>query len=181
MVRFLVLCAAIVLGWPALADACCNIRRVVKQEVVVQPAVVATFAAVPYYIPAYSVGYAAPAPAYQAQEAVGADTDLPPTETPCDKQLAELKARLQALESKAGIQLKAPGSSIIVTKCSQCHDSTTAKGKGKGFVLCDKGKMVTLTPEQRLKSIKKVKDGEMPKDGTLNDDELTEIIGILAD
>ncbi len=183
--RFLILLWVVVLSlWASELYAGCRVRYAapVQEVAVVAPVVVASYLAVPVVVPAYSVGYAAGAVSYNAQEAVGADTQLPAVKSPCEDQLAELKARLATLEAKTGVQVtaKATEASVIVSRCAACHDASVAKTKGKGFILTEKGKELPLTNEARLKCIEKVVAGEMPKDGTLTDEEVTTLITQLS-
>ncbi len=184
--RFLILLWVVVLSlWASDLYAGCRVRYAapyVAPVEVVAPVVVASYLAVPVVVPAYSVGYAAGAVSYNAQEAVGADTQLPAVKSPCEDQLAELKARLATLEARTGIQVTAtaPAASVIVSRCAVCHDEKVSKTKGKGLNLTAAGKELPLTNEIRLKAIEKVVAGEMPKDGTLTDEEVTTLITQLS-
>ncbi len=181
--RFLALCLVVILGWPVAVEAGCHVRYAAYQApayVAPAVAVVASYVPIAVAVPAYSVGYAAGAAVSTDAPAVA--SELPPVKSPCEEQLADLKARLATLEAKTGIQVTAtaPAASVIVNRCAACHDEKVSKIKGKGVSLTALGKELPLTNEVRLKAIEKIVAGEMPKDGTLTDEETTLIITQLS-
>lgn len=156
----------------ALAD--CRVRVVANHEAVVvnhaavavAPIAVATF--LPIAVPVYSVTYQAPA-------GLGGDPALAQEIAALRKEIAALKTAppQQREQSKeAGPAGDAIG--IFKSKCSGCHSSYTAAGKGGGFVLLEgpQGQLASLNFKQALRVGTKTYRGEMPPNGKLSDEEV---------
>lgn len=157
-------------------------------EKVVEKRVVAVeYLAVPVVVPAYAIGYAAPAVAAPAMPAPAA------APMPCESKLAELNARFAALEAKlAGaappvqpLPQQAPaaapaGKSAFVAKCAGCHDVAVAKTKGGKHEFFQNGLPLPLTGDQTTAALKQMMAGKMPKGGTLTDQEFTAILSELV-
>ena len=169
-------------AFQAEADNC----RAVAKAVVVTPTVaVATF--FPVFVPTYTASYIPPPVAYtQGAAAVPAphQTAQPPA---CEQELATLKARLAELEKRLSPtppQVQPPagqakGLAIMQARCASCHEEKVAQGKGSSFVLFKGNGLSSLDSAAQNKVLRNVYTGRMPKNGTLTDAEVAEVIGFL--
>lgn len=121
------------------------------------------------YLPAYGAGY-------QVQPGAGEQEQI------LLKILQELKAmRAESAALRAGASPTAPAHvQVFAARCVQCHESSVAKAKGKGFVLMQGGREVELTPEMRLEVIRRVHEKEMPPDNPLSDEEYSKLVVSLS-
>ncbi len=158
---------------------------VVKEKVVVEPAVIATFAPLVVAVPQYSVGYAAPA--YAPPPA----TPTPPAAAASDEtaklraEIASLRAEMARLKTgspaPAEVGAKAapsapkaedrPFVAVLQSKCASCHEARVANAKGGKLVLLNGIEPAALTPAQLLQVVRKTWDGDMPPREKLSDED----------
>jgi mono/diheme cytochrome c family protein len=164
-----------------VAFGCPVVRRVAAQtavvsaDVVVAPAVVATF--VPVTVPAYSASYTPPA--------VCDTTELV-------KAVKDLTTRIAALEKSPAPPTPAPapapppmpkadadpGAVKFAASCAACHDASKPKGGAPTFFR--DGVELELSCEQALACVKAISEGSMPKGRQLADADAPEILIHLA-
>jgi len=143
------------------------------------------------FIPTYPIGTASQyAPVY-APPATAPQASTAPTS--CDSKVAELTARLAALEAKAGgmppnvlPNTAAPEvpnkKSVIANECAACHDKVVSQTKGKSVTLSDGGKVFKADAEMTGKMLKYVSSGRCPQGGKgLAPERFTEFLQELVD
>ncbi len=166
----LALCGlALLLVIGAASEACPPRRVVVHRAAVVRRVVAVEF--IPVLVPAYNVGYGAPAGGPDVQQL-----------------LAEV-ARLKTLVEGGGAG-KVPGSpapgpaaaplagGALSAACARCHTGAGAKGKFKLFEAG--GALAPLTGEQAGEALTRVIRGEMPPDRKLAAEQKIAVLAELA-
>lgn len=140
-------------------------------------------------IPAFPIGYAAP-----ATPAVPVPAATAPT--PCEETAKRLEAKIAALEAKLGagasptpatppgtLPSTAPkGLPALSSKCAACHGEAVSASKGGKLTLFAKdGGPVGWTAETAGKVLKAVSSGTMPKGGKLTQEEFTAVLQDIVD
>ncbi len=149
-----------------------RVQQAVVQHVAVTPVVAAVFAPVAVTVPAYSIGYAAPAPVPDPviQQLLTENKNL-------SLRVEALTAQVQSMTAGGPQALKKeavgehPAVPILKNKCASCHGAA-AKEKGGGFVLMDGQAFAPMTDLQLLNIARNVFSGRMPKNGKLTDEEV---------
>lgn len=173
----LTLTALALLGFtgPSLATHCnvAAVKAVAVHQPVYQQAAVATYYQ-PVYYPVYSIGYTPSNGESLKEELLKLKIEFQ------SLQIQQLKQQLVAPQVTPEPQ-KAGMIGIFSAKCSKCHNDTTAKDSGGGFVLLKNGKIDHLTAADKLQIISRLITSDpqklMPKGGKgLPDEELASVV-----
>lgn len=133
-------------------------------------------------IPAFPIGYAAPAaPAPAVAPVVAAPTPCEETAKRLEAKIAALEARLAAGVSPApaagapanALPATAPKTPVLSGKCARCHDEAASAAKAKSVTLFKDRSLVPLDDKATGAILRALSAGTMPPDGKLSPEDFT--------